>query len=530
MGPLERSRSGTDEPRYRYLLHPTRSRPRWVSDVRLQVGPQGTLRRKRADRRVGATPRGDPSRLKAPGGETACLRSQLAPLSHYIRRSDRWSQGWPSKAMPRNSRSVISLFSGALGLDLGLEAAGFDVRVAVERNRFACETIRANRPDLPLIDRSIEDVHTTEILEAGRLEVGEPTLLTAGPCCQAFSTAGQRASLEDPRGVLFRHFLRVVREARPRFFVMENVRGILSAAIRHRPLKKRGPGFPPLQPDEELGSAFSLILRDLESLGYYVVFGLLNAADYGVPQTRERVVFIGSRDLELVKIPSPTHREAGGRGFEQWVTLRDALAGLRSYQSDYTPLSPRNLRYLERIPAGGNWRSLPKTMQERALGGAYRSWGGRTGFLRRLSWHRPSPSLPTRPDSRATMLCHPRANRPLSVKEYARLQQFPDDWQFSGGLPQQYKQIGNAVPVGLGVAVGVALRETMRSRARADRAGVRCADPALLERMARRPKTILNPPRMRRVKRSEAVTEWRNGSERNRTEFLGCATVEDTGS
>jgi DNA (cytosine-5)-methyltransferase 1 len=149
--------------------------------------------------------------------------------------------------MGRRGRAVISLFSGGLGLDLGLEAAGFEVRVAVECNRFAAATVRNNRPDIALIPKKLEDVTTGEILGAAGLSPGEPVVVTGGPCCQSFSTAGQRGSVSDPRGMMFRQFLRVVREARPRFFVMENVRGILSAAVRHRPLKERGPGHPPWQ-------------------------------------------------------------------------------------------------------------------------------------------------------------------------------------------------------------------------------------------------------------------------------------------
>src|SRR6266700_136678 len=191
--------------------------------------------------------------------------------------------------MTKRELPVISLFSGALGLDVGLERAGFRIRVAVDCNRFAAETIRRNRPEIPVINRPIENVSTAEILEAAGLRAGEPAVITGGNSCQAFSTAGQRGSLSDPRGVMFREFLRVVREARPRFFVMENVRGVLSAAARHRPLKERGPGFPRLKPEEELGSAFSMMLKDLKGLGYYVVFDVLNTADYGTPQTRERV-------------------------------------------------------------------------------------------------------------------------------------------------------------------------------------------------------------------------------------------------
>src|SRR3954447_18027807 len=160
--------------------------------------------------------------------------------------------------MGKQELTIISLFSGGLGLDLGLEKAGFTIRAAVECNKFAADTIRKNRPDINLIDRKIEKVTTKHLLRRAGLEPGEATVVTAGPCCQSFSTAGQRGSLSDPRGNMFREFLRVVKEVRPRFFVMENVKGVLSAAIKHRHLKDRGPGQPPLEPEEELGSAFRL--------------------------------------------------------------------------------------------------------------------------------------------------------------------------------------------------------------------------------------------------------------------------------
>ena len=143
----------------------------------------------------------------------------------------------------RPARAVVSLFSGAMGLDLGLEAAGLQVRVAVESNAVAAATIRRNRPSLPLFERPIEDVSTEEILETAGLKVGEALVVSAGPSCQTFSTAGRRQSVAEPQGMLFRHFLRVVREAKPRFFVMENVRGIMSSALVHRPLAQRGLGF-----------------------------------------------------------------------------------------------------------------------------------------------------------------------------------------------------------------------------------------------------------------------------------------------
>jgi DNA (cytosine-5)-methyltransferase 1 len=431
--------------------------------------------------------------------------------------------------MAKRDLSVISLFSGGLGLDLGLEQAGFTIRAAIECNRFAAETIRQNRPDIPLIDRKLELVPTEEILDAAKLRPEEATVVTGGPSCQAFSTAGQRGSVSDPRGIMFREFLRVVKEAQPEFFVMENVKGVLSAAIKHRHLKTRGPGHPPLKADEELGSAFRLILKELRTTGYYVVFDLLNAADYGVPQTRERVVFIGSRDGRPVAMPEQTHAHEPADGLLPWVTLRKALQGLKDPDPAYNELSPSKKRFLKLVPAGGNWRNLPVRLHAEALGGAHVSWGGRGGFFRRLGWDRPAPALTTRPDSKATMLCHPTELRPLSVAEHTRLQQFPDGWVFGGGVPQQYIQVGNAVPLGLGKAIGEAIRLTMRRWKRDDLLGkVVCDNAALIDRMANRPRTILNPSRMRIDGSIEAAREWLAAKDKYRRRLL--KSIDDHGN
>jgi DNA (cytosine-5)-methyltransferase 1 len=407
---------------------------------------------------------------------------------------------------------VISLYSGALGLDLGLEAAGFRVAVAVECSDVAVQTIRANRPRLPTIHRRIENVSTREILSAAGLRPGQATIVSAGPGCQAFSTAGKRRSFRDPRADMFKEFVRVVREARPRFFVMENVRGLLSAARRHRPLDKRGPGHRRLAHDERLGSAFRHVVSQFKRLGYRVTFDLLNAADYGVPQTRQRLIFIGSRDGEPVTIPEATHAANGSGAREPWLTLRQAFAGLRQGTPEYHEFPPRTRRYIRRVPAGGDWRDLPRKMQRRALGSAFRSWGGRVGFYRRLSWNKPSPSLVTNPTMTATTLGHPAKLRPLSIREYARIQQFPDDWQFRGSVRQKYEQIGNAVPVGLAKAIGGSIRGAMRGARNGSKRGVvECTNLNLLVRLHRTPTTILNPPRMRgkKVKVSDAWNDER---------------------
>lgn len=419
--------------------------------------------------------------------------------------------------MTKNKIPVISLFSGAMGLDLGLEAAGFEVVAAVECDAQAVATIRKNRPDLPVIDRRIETVTSEDILKAAKLKAGGSFIVCGGPSCQSFSTAGQRRSLADPRGSLFHHFVRIVRETRPKFFVMENVRGMLSAALKHRPLNQRGPGHSQLLPDEELGSAFRVIVDDLMGLNYFVTFDLLNAADYGVPQARHRLIFMGSREGKNLQIPMPTHHERGENGLVPWATVRQTIGLLREKNPEGYALRENEAKFLKLVPEGGNWRDLPENMQEEALGGAYTSWGGRSGFYRRLAWHKPSPALPTQPYFRATMLCHPTALRPLSLKEYARLQQFPPTWKFEGTISSRYRQIGNAVPVGLGTAIGNAIRDAWMKHAGKRPLGVvETSNTDLIQKMLNRPITILNPPRMRGEANKESVALWSEAMRKRR--------------
>lgn len=402
-----------------------------------------------------------------------------------------------------------------MGLDLGLEQAGFRTALAVEINKSAIKTIQLNKPRLPLLAKPVEQITSSEILAAAKLQAGEPCLVTGGPCCQSFSTAGKRESFGNPRGNLFLHFKRIVAETQPRFFVMENVKGILSAAVRHRPLNDRGPGNQPLTQDELLGSALKVILKELADLKYYIVFGLVNAADYGVPQKRWRVIFIGSRDGEEIHLPEATHTKEQNNCLSPWMTLRDAIGKFREKNPEYVPFAQERLKFLKRLKAGENWTDLPKHLQRAALGAAYDSWGGRVGFCRRLTWDEPSPTLTTSPTGRATTLCHPSKLRPLTVEEYAALQQFPKDWQFFGSNQQKYIQIGNAVPVGLGQAIGKILRQTMNRTekhglpkdARGKRGMVIC-DEALGHRINNRPKTQLHPPHLLKDSDPEAIRKW----------------------
>lgn len=405
-----------------------------------------------------------------------------------------------------------------MGLDLGLEKAGFETRATVENNSAAVATIRSNRPSLPVFSEDIRKVTAEQLLDKARLKVDEVTLVSGGPCCQSFSTAGSRKSLSDDRGGLFKDFIRIVKETRPRFFVMENVKGILSAAERHRPLNERGPGNPPLAPDEELGSALKVILEELSGLGYYIRYGLVNCADYGVPQNRLRVIFLGSRDGEDLQWLKPSHSKKAQKGLKRWKTLKAAIGNLREKAPEQLSFSEDRQELLSLLTEGQNWTNLPENLQRKALGAAFDSWGGRSGFCRRLKWNEPSPTLTTSPVGRATTLCHPTEIRPLTVKEYSKIQQFPAKWKLVGSIQQKYMLIGNAVPVGLGEAIGKALVATMKRTARKapssevaeNRKGeVVCVDAALEDRLInRKRKTQLHPPHLLNTQDREKINEW----------------------
>lgn len=344
--------------------------------------------------------------------------------------------------------NVVSLFSGAMGLDLGLEKAGLHTAVCVEMNKLACETIRANT-SIPVIENDITKVTTEEILRAASLKKEDVFMVVGGPPCQAFSTAGKRLSLQDFRGNVIVNYLRVVEEICPPYFILENVRGILSTPLNAVP------------PEYEIeynnmveipGSVVYFLWSEFKKLGYDISFGLFNSANYGVPQIRERVIIFGSKHGRI-PLPNPTHSETGIETGMKWVTIAEAFQGLEK-QDQFLEIPQRIRKFLVHIKEGENWTDLPADVKAEAMGKSLDLNGGKTGFYRRLSFNRPSPTLLTSPIMNATLLAHPTEMRSLSVQEYARIQQFPDSWKLQGKLTDLFKQIGNAVPTGLGYIAG----------------------------------------------------------------------------
>lgn len=348
---------------------------------------------------------------------------------------------------------ALSFFSGALGLDCGLEKAGIHPILASEIESNTRKTILLNKPDIGLIG-DINKYDSQAIRKFANIPNDKDIdLIIGGPPCQAFSTAGQRKGFDDERGNVFLTFIDRILELRPKYAVIENVRGLLSAPFEREETEKTF-GFAPKTPAEKRGGALAYIINKLEHGGYTVSFNLYNAANYGAPQIRERVVIFCSRDGVKVPYLNPTNDEFGNYNLPKWKVLKEAIKDLDEKKQESALFPEKRLKFYRMLKSGQNWKNLPKALQKEALGGAYEAGGGKVGFFRRLDWNRPAPTLVTDPTMPATDLCHPDLDRPISVQEYMKIQEFPDNWKLFGSLKDKYRQIGNAVPISLGFAIG----------------------------------------------------------------------------
>jgi len=389
---------------------------------------------------------------------------------------------------------VWSFFSGAMGLDLGLESAGWHPSLAVEMEPIFCETIRRNRPDIRVLETDVAAL-SGDKLEAltGHRDVD---LMVGGPPCQSFCPGGNRAALNDPRGNAIFEYLRLISEVRPKMFVLENVANLVTAAIKHRPIADRpgqswnlssysagqtvkqstlfdvaDDGPLPLTEDELSGSVIRYLLTIvIAELGYQVRFAVLDSSNYGAPQRRLRFVMIGARDSAPPDFIAPTNGEEVGQPF---VTVRNAIGDLVTCPGPGAQYTAETRGYFDLVPQGGNWRDLPDDVAAKAMGEkSLKAGGGKTGFFRRLHWDRPSPTVTGKPNRKGSAMCHPSESRPLSVHECARIQGFPDDWHITGSVFHQYTQIGNAVPVALGKAIGVSLNQVVSNSGKLDHAAM----------------------------------------------------------
>lgn len=322
------------------------------------------------------------------------------------------------RARKKSPYRVIELFAGCGGLALGLENAGLNCEMLVEIDKKAAETLKANRPKWRVVADDIAKVDFTGI---------KADVVAGGFPCQAFSYAGKRMGFEDTRGTLFFEFARTIKEVQPKIVLGENVKGL----ERH-----------------DGGRTIATMINVLDELGYDATYKILRAQYFDVPQKRERLVIIGIRkDLER---PIAYPREKN-----YTVSIGEALRGVPKSEGQTYTSSKKKI--MDLIPEGGYWRDLPDNLQRSFMGASYFLGGGKTGMARRLSWDEPSLTLTCNPAQKQTERCHPKETRPLQVREYARIQSFPDNWVFSGSTASQYKQIGNAVPVNLGYHIGKAI-------------------------------------------------------------------------
>lgn len=330
--------------------------------------------------------------------------------------------------------TTIELFAGAGGLALGIEKAGFDTISLVEVDKDAADTLKCNRPNWNVICDDIANISCLDLEEYFGIKKGELDLLSGGAPCQSFSYAGKRLGLEDARGTLFYHYAMFLEKLQPKMFLFENVKGLLT---------------------HDKGRTYQTILDIFEKAGYTITksqIKVLNAWDYGVAQKRERLITIGIRNdlVDKIKFDFPAPHKYK-------PVLRDIL--LDCPKSEGTPYSEYKRKIFELVPPGGYWRDIPEDVAKEYMKSCWYMEGGRTGILRRLSLDEPSLAVLTSPSQKQTDRCHPLEARPFTIRENARCQSFPDDWQFCGSIGQQYKQVGNAVPVNLAYEIGVKIKE-----------------------------------------------------------------------
>lgn len=342
--------------------------------------------------------------------------------------STKWQE--EVKTEPTQNYTSAELFAGGGGLALGMEKAGFHHLLLNEFDHYACETLRANRPQWNIIEGDIHDIDFTPFK-------GKIDFLSGGFPCQAFSYAGKRLGFEETRGTLFFELARAVKEIQPLVFMGENVRGLF---------------------EHDKGRTLQTIKDVIDELGYKLIEPkILRALQYDVPQKRERLILIAIRNdiAPFVEFKWPDV-------CPKVRTLRDAFFAGDLFDTDVPmsdgqkyPVSKQQV--MELVPEGGDWRNLPEDVARAYMKGSYNLGGGKTGMARRLAMDEPSLTLTCAPAQKQTERCHPLETRPLTIREYARIQTFPDDWRFCGNLTAQYKQIGNAVPVNLAWAIGRSL-------------------------------------------------------------------------
>ena len=360
-----------------------------------------------------------------PNGKTLIHKNEL---KQFDKLSFLFNKKKFKKPRPKKKYSVVELFAGCGGLALGFEEAGLNCLFANDIDRDSCKTLKENRPNWNVVNRDIHEITDNEFKKLKGADV-----VSGGFPCQAFSYAGKKMGFNDTRGTLFYEFARAVKIIKPQICIAENVRGLIS---------------------HDNGNTLKTIIDVMENdIGYEVINPqMCQAIFYEVPQKRERLFLIGIKKGSGLKFNYPDK-------ISEPYTVKDALKKGRLFntnvpKAEFQKYTKRKQQIMSKVPGGGNWRNLPLKLQKEYMGGSYHLGGGKTGIARRLSWDEPSLTLTTAPAMKQTERAHPEENRPLTYREYARIQTFPDKWKFIGSLNSKYKQIGNAVPVNLAKYIG----------------------------------------------------------------------------
>lgn len=326
--------------------------------------------------------------------------------------------------------NVLELFSGAGGMALGLHKAGLEPIALVDKDKDANSTIKYNFPDWNVIGADINDLAENGI-DSVIDQTNSIDIVTGGFPCQPFSYAGLRAGLNDTRGTVFYSLATIIGDIKPKMFVLENVTGLLN---------------------HDKGKTFEIVHKILSDMNYRLDYKVLNAWDYGVPQKRQRIFIVGIKDEYKTRFTWP-------RAHSYKPVLKDVLCNVPTSKGCEYPVHKKKV--LDLVPQGGCWVDLPDDVARAYMGNSYFSGGGRRGMARRLSYDDASLTLTTSPAQKQTERCHPEETRPLTVREYARIQTFPDDYEFIGSISSMYRQIGNAVPVHLAYEVGRSIVEVL---------------------------------------------------------------------
>ncbi|TPN16338.1 DNA cytosine methyltransferase [Mesorhizobium sp. B2-1-3] len=368
------------------------------------------------------------------------------------------------------SLTAIDLFCGAGGLSEGFRQAGFHVLAGSDFDDRAGETFAATHSEAVFLPGPIQNHSAADFLKAAKLKAGELDVLVGGPPCQGYSVYNHQRGLHDPRASLYLEYLRIVKGVKPKWVVLENVTGMTSAGG---------------------GGAVDAVVDGLRKLGYHVESKILKAEEYGVPQERRRIVFIGNRLGLPIVWPERTH----GPGLLPFVTVKDAISDLpalgngegselskyrtkaaSAFQREIrgnaailtnhwaAKLSSVNLTRMKHIPEGGSWRDIPFELLPEGMKRAKRS--DHTKRYGRLRWGGLASTILTKCDPHWGAFFHPAQDRALTVREAARLQSFPDFFDFKGSRTEQYIQVGNAVPPLLGRRIGETIRSVIEERPR----------------------------------------------------------------